>query len=73
MHRKEVKMIFGNKIRVYCPECNRLVGECDTKSHIDKTYKCKKCRKMVVYHTETGERELKKLPTRGQSSGMTFL
>lgn len=66
-------MIFGKKIRVYCPGCNRLVGECDAKSHIDKTYKCKKCNRMVVYHTETGEIELKKLPVRDQSSGMTFM
>lgn len=31
-------MIFNQKIRVYCPGCGRLVGECSSKSHIDKTY-----------------------------------
>ena len=73
MRRKEVFMIFNQKIRVYCPGCGRLVGECSAKSHIDKTYKCRNCNKMVVYHTETGERDLKKLPKRAQSSGMTFM
>lgn len=29
-------MIFNQKIRVYCPGCGRLVGECSSKSHIDK-------------------------------------
>lgn len=66
-------MIFNQKIKVYCPECGRLVGECSKKSHIDKTYKCQKCNKMVVYHTESGECEIKKLPKREQSSGMTFM
>jgi hypothetical protein len=37
---------------VYCPKCGRLVGECSSKSHIDKKYKCRNCNKMVVYHTE---------------------
>ena len=73
MRRKEVFMIFNQKIRVYCPGCGRLVGECSSKSHIDKTYKCRNCDKMVVYHTETGEREIKKLTKRDQSSGMTFM
>lgn len=73
VRRKEVFMIFNQKIRVYCPGCGRLVGECSSKSHIDKTYKCRNCNKMVVYHTETGEREIKKLPKRNQSSGMTFM
>lgn len=66
-------MIFNQKIRVYCPGCGRLVGECSSKSHIDKTYKCRNCDKMVVYHTETGQREIKKLPKRDQSSGITFM
>lgn len=35
--------------------------------------KSNKPHKMVVYHTETGEREIKKLPKRDQSSGITFM
>lgn len=65
-------MVF-EKIPVYCPRCGRLVGHSDTKSKIDMKCKCKKCKKMVVYHTDTKETKLKELPERDQSSGMTFL
>ena len=73
MRRKEVSMISDNKIRVYCPGCRRLVGKCDSKSHIDKTYKCKKCNRMIVYHTDTGKQEIKDVPKRTCSSGMIFI
>lgn len=66
-------MISENKIRVYCPECGRLVGKCDSKSHIDKTYRCKKCNRMIVYHTDTGKQEIKDVSKRTCSSGMIFI
>lgn len=34
--------------------------------------RCNKCRKRVVYHAESGEIEVKDIPKRNCSSGMTF-
>jgi hypothetical protein len=50
-----------------------MVGMVDEKSQIDKIYKCKKCQKIVVYRVKTQEREIKNIPKRTCSSGMTFL
>lgn len=65
---KEAKM--GNSI--LCPRCHRKVGTYDGKSTIDKIITCRKCRKLVIYRVVTGETELKLIPPRACSSGMTF-
>lgn len=62
-----------NKTEVYCPQCHRRVGTYDGRSSINLVCKCKKCNKKVVYHIDTGETELKPLPRRTTSSGMTFI
>jgi peptide methionine sulfoxide reductase MsrA len=57
---------------IYCPQCGRRVGFYDGKSTIDVVASCRKCRKRVVYHVDTGKVELKELPKRNCSSGLQF-
>lgn len=58
---------------IYCPKCGRKVGTYDGRSTIDKICRCKKCNKRIVYHVDTGETEIKNIPKRNCSSGMTFV
>lgn len=64
-------MEYRKKI-IYCPRCNRKVGTWDGRSTINIVSKCNKCKKQVVYHVNTGETEIKPIPPRNCSSGMTF-
>lgn len=57
---------------IYCPSCGRRVSQYDGRSTINVIARCKKCRKRVVYHVDTGETEVKPIPPRTTSSGMTF-
>lgn len=57
---------------IYCPCCGRRVSHHDGRSTINVIARCKKCRKRVVYHVDTGETEIKPIPPRTTSSGMTF-
>lgn len=57
---------------ILCPRCHRKVGTYDGRSTIDKIITCRKCRKLVMYRVETKETELKDIPPRACSSGMTF-
>ena len=57
---------------IYCPRCGRKVGIWDGKSTMDIHFRCKKCKKQVVYHSCNGVLEMKKLPQRNTSSGMSF-
>lgn len=57
---------------IYCTQCGRKVATYDGKSKINVIARCKKCRKRVVYHVDTGETEIKPIPQRKCSSGMTF-
>ena len=68
--RKEVAMTKQKTI--YCPICGRKVGIWDGKSTMDLYFRCKKCKKQVVYHVCNGVLEIKKLPQRNTSSGMSF-
>ena len=68
--RKEVAMAEPKTI--YCPRCGRKVGIWDGKSTMDLYFRCKKCKKQVVYHSCNGVLEMKKLPQRNTSSGMSF-
>nr|DAE85446.1 MAG TPA: cysteine-rich protein [Bacteriophage sp.] len=57
---------------IYCPKCHRKVGTYDGRSTMNKICKCKKCNKRVVYHAIGGKTEIKPIPLRNCSSGMTF-
>lgn len=58
---------------IYCSNCGRKVGTHDGRSTINKICRCKNCNKRVVYHVDTGETEIKRIPKRNCSSGMTFI
>lgn len=58
---------------IYCPICHRKVGSYDGKSTMNKYIECRKCRKMVCFYPERNETEIKNLPKRASSSGMTFI
>ena len=70
LRRKEVTM--AEQKTIYCPRCGLKVGIWDGKSTMDLYFRCKKCKKQVVYHVDNGVLELKKLPQRNTSSGMSF-
>ena len=57
---------------IYCPKCHRKVGTYDGRSTMNKICKCKKCNKRVVYHAIERKTEIKPIPLRNCSSGMTF-
>lgn len=57
---------------IYCPRCGRKVATYDGRSTINVIANCKKCKERVVYHVDTGETEIKPIPPRNTSSGMTF-
>lgn len=57
---------------IFCPSCNRKVGAWDGRSSINLITRCKKCNKRVIYRVDTGEIEIKPLPQRNCSSGLTF-
>lgn len=57
---------------IYCPSCGRKVGTYDGRSTINQIVNCKKCRKRVVYHVGNGVTEIKPIPPRNCSSGVTF-
>lgn len=60
------------KKRIYCQRCHRAVATYDGRSTINVIANCKQCKKRVVYHVDTGETEIKPIPPRNCSSGMTF-
>lgn len=60
-------------VDIHCPVCGRHVGTYDGRSTTNFISKCSKCRKRVIYHIDTGETEVKEIPKRNCSSGMTFI
>lgn len=72
------RIFYGEKMNeyiqetIYCPKCHRKVGTYDGRSTMNKICKCKKCNKRVVYHAIGGKTEIKPIPLRNCSSGMTF-
>ena len=69
MQRKEV---FMEPKKIYCPECGRKLASWDGKSTVDVIVNCKKCKKRIIYRVDTGKTEIKKLPKRSTSSGITY-
>lgn len=61
-----------NSKTIYCPRCGRKVATYDGRSSINKVANCKRCRKRVVYHVDTDVTEIKKIPERTCSSGLSF-
>lgn len=73
LQKREVAMenLSCKKI-IYCPICGRKVATWDRKSKTDIVVGCKKCNRLVVFHTATEEIEIKFKPKRTQASGMRF-
>lgn len=60
------------KKKIYCPRCHGQVGSHDTRSTIDVIANCRRCGKQIIYRVDTGKTEIKSIPPRNTSSGMTF-
>lgn len=58
---------------IFCPSCGGKVGTYDGRSTSNYITGCRKCRKRVIYHIDTGKTEIKEIPKRNCSSGMTFI
>jgi endogenous inhibitor of DNA gyrase (YacG/DUF329 family) len=72
LQRKEDFMGYTPKT-IYCPRCGRKVATHDGRSTMNISVECRKCHKKVVFYPENGKTELKSLPIRSTSSGMTFI
>jgi endogenous inhibitor of DNA gyrase (YacG/DUF329 family) len=72
LQRKEDFMVYTPKT-IYCPRCGRKVATHDGRSTMQISIECRKCHKKVVFYPENGKTELKSLPFRATSSGMTFI
>ena len=60
------------KKKIYCPRCHRQIGNLDTRSTIDVIANCRRCHRQIIYRIKTGETEVRFIPPRNSSSGMTF-
>lgn len=60
-------------VDIHCPICGRYVGKYDGRSTTNYIARCNKCRKSVIYHIDTGKTEVKDIPKRNCSGGMTFI
>lgn len=60
-------------VKIFCPQCNSHVGTHDGRSTMNHIVRCNKCRKRIIYHIDNEEIELKEIPKRNTSSGITFL
>ena len=58
---------------IYCPKCCHKVAKWDGRSSNNIAVRCRKCNLLVEFDVKTQKTELKKLPTRKTSSGMTFI
>lgn len=57
---------------IFCPKCNSHVGTYDGRSTTNFVSRCRKCNKRIVYHVDTKEIEIKPLPYRASSGGLSF-
>lgn len=58
--------------KIYCPLCGKHVATHDGRTKTPVISHCKDCKKRVIYHVEEDEIEVKNIPPRNCSSGMTF-
>ena len=70
--RKEAFMEYTPKT-IYCPSCGRKVATWDGRAKTNIISKCKKCQKKIVFWPSNYKTEIKDLPKRNCSSGMTYL
>lgn len=61
-----------NPQEVFCPLCNRKLGEWDGRASFDQFYKCRECQKRIIFRVDKKTTEYKELPKRNCSSGMNF-
>lgn len=59
--------------KIYCPQCKRVVATYDGRTKTPLITNCKRCEKRVVFDPVTRKIELKKIPPRETSSGVTFV
>lgn len=59
--------------KIYCPQCKRKVATYDGRSKTPVVTRCEHCEKRVVYDPITKKIELKKIPPRNTSSGVTYV
>ena len=57
---------------ILCPLCKRKVATWDKKSKIDIATNCRNCKIRVIFRVETEKTEIRAIPPRSCSSGMTF-
>ena len=57
---------------IICPQCKNKVGTYDGRSRTNHICRCRVCEKRVVCNVGTEEIEIKSLPQRTCSSGITF-
>ena len=57
---------------VICPRCKTRVATYDGRSTTDVVANCRKCKVRVIYRIGTQKIELKPIPPRDCSSGVTF-
>lgn len=69
---QEKRLLMAEPKTIYCPKCGRKVATWDGRSTINVIANCVNCVRRVVYHVDTGTTEIKDIPPRVSSSGMTF-
>jgi transcription elongation factor Elf1 len=57
---------------IYCPRCGRRVARYDGRSTINVIANCRNCDKQIIFDIEKWETQIKDIPKRNSSSGMTF-
>lgn len=62
-----------NQKAIICPQCLHKIGTYDERSTSNFIARCIKCRKRIIYHIDTGKTEVKNIPKRNCSSGITFI
>ena len=69
---QEKRLLMAEPKTIYCPKCGRKVATWDGRSTINVIAHCVNCVRRVVYHVDNGTTEIKDIPPRVSSSGMTF-
>lgn len=60
-------------VDVLCPKCSKKIGSANIRVKGIQFYNCRTCNKRIWYHGDTGECEVKEMPQRQSSSGITFV
>lgn len=57
---------------IYCPICKERVAKYDGRTTTDIVSRCGRCHKRIIYRVDTEEIEIKPIPPRTTSSGITY-